>query len=183
MATTTTQAGGEGATSNWSLAAGASKTVAVNQPDDDTTSYIQSGTTSDTYQYFTCTPALTTGDTITEISVTARCRRGGANDVYIRIGYTFTPNGGGTQTGEVANTTLQAVSAWGNLTYTHSGLSVVWGSGLEFWIRNAQARQTHCTTLYVDITYTPVAGGAGQPMAARLRLVPGVGRAHGHQGW
>ena len=127
------------------------------------------------YQYFTCTPALTTGDTITEISVTARCRRGGANDVYIRIGYTFTPNGGGTQTGEVANTTLQAVSAWGNLTYTHSGLSVVWGSGLEFWIRNAQARQTHCTTLYVQITYTAAAGGGVMKLTLPVRVNTLVG--------
>ena len=183
MATTTAQASGVGSTDNWTLAAGASKTVAVNSPDDDTTSYIQSGTTTNTYQYFACSPSIATGDTITEIVVHARCKRGGASDCDFRIGYTFTPNGGGTQTGESGLGVLTATNNYADFSYTHSSLSVVWGSGLEFWIRNSQGRQLHCTTLYVDITYTPAAGGAGQPTVARLRLVPGVGRAHGHQGW
>lgn len=183
MTTTSVQANGTTVPDDWTLAAGASKTAAVNSPDNDATSYIQSGTTDNTYQYFTCAPSLVTGDTITEIVLRARCRRGGATNCTFRIGYSFTPNGGGSQTGESAAGALDATVSWTNFTYTDSGLSVVWGAGLVFWIRNTQGRQLHCTTYYVDITYTPVATGDGQPMIARTRLVPGMGRPHGHQGW
>lgn len=175
MATTTTQANGVGATDNWTLAAGASKTVAVNQPDDDATSYIQSGTTTNTYQYFTCSPALTAGDTLTQIVANARCRRGGASDCTFRIGYEFTPSGGGSQTGESGAGVLEALNAWNNFTFTDSGLSVVWGSGMTFWIRNTQGRQLHCTTLYLEITYTPVAGGGVLRLTQQARLTSRVG--------
>lgn len=155
MAVITVQANGVTTPDDWSLVAGASKSAAVNQPDDDSTSYVGSGTTSGTYQYFTCAPALTTGDTITQVKLYCRAQRGGVNDTTFRIGYTFTPNGGGTQTNEVAAGVLTAVTAWGDFDYTDSGLSVVWGSGFQFWVRNTQGRDLHVTTFYVEITYTP----------------------------
>lgn len=176
MPVITVQAAGTTTPDDWTLAAGASKVAAVNQPDNDATSYIQSGTTTNTYQYFTCSPALTAGDTLTQIVVNARCRRGGASDCTFRIGYAFTPSGGGSQTNESAAGALEALSAWGNFTFTDSGLSVVWGSGMTFWIRNTQARQLHCTTLYLEITYTAVSSGGsagplvnGTPLRSRLR--------------
>lgn len=175
MATTTAEASGVGSTDNWTLAAGASKTVAVNSPDDDTTSYIQSGTTTNTYQQFTCSPAISSGDTITQIEVRARCRRGGANDCTFRIGYSFSPQGGGTQTNESGAGAMTAVNAWGGFTFTDSGLSVVWGSGLVFWIRNTQGRQLHCSTLNVTITFTPAAGGGVLRLTQQVRLTSRVG--------
>ncbi len=165
MTTTTAQASGTTTPDDWTLGAGASKTAAVAQPDDDATSYIQSGTTSGTYQYFTFAPGLSVGDTITEVVVYARCRRGAANNCTFRIGYAFTPNGGGSQTGEVAGGVLDAGVNFADFSYTHSGLSVVWGSSFVAWIRNTQARQLHCTTFYIGLTYTP-AGGGGVPVKA-----------------
>ena len=181
MTTITVAAAGVTTPDDWVLAAGASKVAAVASPADDDTSYIRSSPTIDTYQYFTCLPAMVTGDTITQIALIARIKRGGASDANSRIGYAFTPNGGGSQTSE--STGLTATTNYADVSYTHSGLSVVWGSGLVLWIRNTQARQVYCTMLYAEITYTPAATGDGQPTVARLRLVPGVGRPHGHQGW
>jgi hypothetical protein len=165
VATTTAQATGTTTPDNWSLEAGASKAAAVASPDDDATSYIGSTTTSNTYQYFTCSPGLGAGDTVTQVQVVARARRSGVNDTAVRVGYQFTPQGGGSQTGESALGDMTATSAWQTFTYTHSGLSVLWGSGFVFWIRNAQARRADCSTLYVVITYTPAAGG-GQAVKA-----------------
>jgi hypothetical protein len=36
---------------------------------------------------------------------------------------------------------------------------------------------------YLEINYTEPPAGDGQPTVARLRLVPGVGKTHGQQGW
>lgn len=169
MATETVAAGGLGSPDDWSLAAGATKMAAVALPDDDGTSYITSTTTINTRQVFTCTPSvITTGSTITQVDVKARGVRGGANNVDFYMGYSFTPNGGGSQSG--TSGTLTAVSAQTDFTYTHSGLSVAWGSALTIWIENLQAFNMRCTTFYVVLTYTP---GGGLPLKtvyyARLR--------------
>ena len=179
MATITVAASGTTTPDDWTLSAGGSKVLAVAQPDDDATSYLASGTTSSTYQWFTCSPGLGAGDTITEIVLRIRARRGGANDCNVAIGYSFTPDGGGTQAAESGN--LLTVTAWGDFSFTSSGLSVVWGSGFRLSIRNTQARNAHLTTFYAEITYT--AAAAGQPMVSRARAVPGTRRPHGHQGW
>lgn len=150
---------------NWVLAAGASKAAAVSSPDDDASSYIRSGSTSQTYQYFTCSPGLGVGDTITQIVVKARTMRGGSFDCTFQMGYQFVPQGGGSQTGESAAGALTATSGWADYSYTHGGLSAAWGSGLVIWIRNTQARQVYLTTFGVEITYTP-AGGGGMPIKA-----------------
>lgn len=150
---------------DWVLMAGASKVAAVSSPDDEDSSYIRSPATTQTYQYFTCSPGLSAGDTITQIDVVARAKRGGASDCTFRIGYQFTPQGGGSQTGESGIGALTATSSYADHTYTHSGLSVAWGSGLVIWIRNTQDRFVSLTTLEVQITYTPVSGG-GMPIKA-----------------
>lgn len=165
MATTTAQASGTTTPDDWTLAAGASKTAAVALPDNETTSYIQSGATPGTYQTFTFAPDLSVGDTITEVVVYARCKRGGASDCTFRVGYAFTPNGGGSQTNEVGIGVLEATVNYADFSFTDSGLSVVWGSNFTAWIRNTQARQLHCTTFYIGLTYTP-AGGGGVPVKA-----------------
>ena len=170
MAIIYVEANGVASPDNWTLQAGASKVAAVATPGDDYTSYIRSTTTVDTYQTFTCSPGLAAGDTITQIDIYARVIRGGANDSTFRIGYSFTPAGGGTQTGESAVGALTATNAWADLSYSHSGLSVAWGSGLTFWIRNTQARYVNCTTLYVGITYTPAATVAAGPLVNAPRL-------------
>ena len=160
MATLTAQVAATTTPSDWNLAAGASKVAAVTQPDDDLTTYLNSTTTNNTVQTFTVTPALSVGDTITQIVLTARLSRDTQN-TNVTIGYSFTPNGGGTQTG--TSGTIQAVNTWTDYTYTHSGLSVVWGSAMTIFIQNTQARDARITSFYVTITYTPAAGGSGQP--------------------
>ncbi len=160
MATTTAQVTATTTPSDWNLAAGASKVAAVTQPDDDITTYLNSTTTNNTVQTFTVSPALTVGDTITQIVLTARLSRDTQN-TNVTIGYSFTPNGGGTQTG--TSGTIQAVAAWTDYTYTHSGLSVVWGSAMTIFIQNIQARDARLTSFYVTITYTPGSGGSTQP--------------------
>lgn len=182
MATTTASPDGTTSPDNWTLAAGASKVAAVALPDDDATTYLNSGTTIDTVQTFTVTPSgISSGDTITQIDIAHRHRKNPAGSNVDHVtGYSFTPQGGGTQTGESG--TFVAAS-WDTNTYTHSGLSVLWGSGLTLYIKNTQARDMYLSTISVTITYTPGGGGGGQPMVARARQVPGMRRPHGRQGW
>lgn len=172
MATTTVQASGVGTPDGWDLAAGASKTVAVNSPDDDASSYIRAGDPV-AQQTFTCTPAgLVSGDTVTSVAVYARCRHT-VNPCNFRLGYAFTPSGGGSQSAESG--TLVTSGSFANFSFVDSGLSVVWGSGLTFWIRNTQPRLIHCTTLYVVITYTAAAGGGTKRLTLPVRVSTLVG--------
>ena len=80
MAVTTAEVNGTTTPNDWILSTGVSKESAVNSPDDDATSYIDSSNTSGTIQTFTVTPALNQGDTITQIDITARAKRGGTLD-------------------------------------------------------------------------------------------------------
>ncbi len=50
----------------------------------------------------------------------------------------------------------------------------------DLWIRSYDSGGS---VWYVEIDYTAPAGGSGHPTVARWRNVPGMGRAHGHQGW
>lgn len=158
MATEVCAMAATGTPNSWNLGAGASKVVAVAAPDDDDTTYINSGTVDETEQRFTVSPsAIQVGDTITQIDIAARnLRDHGSNPLFV-LGYSFTPNGGGTQTGE--STDITSTLTWKTDTYTHSGLSVVWGSSLVVWIRNTLARNMRCSTLQITLTYTPAAGG------------------------
>ncbi len=162
MSTETIQVSGTTTPNDWSLAAGASKAAAVNQPDDDVTSSINSGTTINTTQTFTLSPAaLAGGDTVTQIDIVARGRRPGAgSNANFVVGYAFALQGGGAVTGESGPFTTTAT--WTDFTYSEGGLSAVFGGSLTLYVKNTQAREVWITTLYCTVTYTP-AGGAGQP--------------------
>lgn len=161
MATTTAEVNGTTSPDNWTLAAGASKQAAVNSPDDDAASYIDSSNTSGTIQTFTVTPALNQGDTITQIDINVRAKRGGTLDANYVVGYSFTPQGGGTQSGQ--STAFTAATNWNSSTFTDAALSVPWGSDLTVNVRNTQGRRVFVTTLNITITYTP---GPTGPAAA-----------------
>ena len=167
MATTTAAASGVTAPDDWTLTAGASKVVAVAQPDDDATSYISSGATINTVQTFTVTPSLSTGDTVTQIDIDIRAKRGGASNGAFVVGYAFTPNGGGSQTG--TSGTLTSLVGWGDFAYQHAGLSAVWGSGLTIFCQNTQARDVQISTMDITITYTPGATTSIPVMMASRR--------------
>lgn len=153
MATETCQVAATGTPNNWTLGAGASKVAAVTAPDDDDTTYIYSGTVSGTEQRFTVTPSvIPTGAIISQIDIAARnLRDHGSNPTFV-LGYTFTPNGGGTQTAE--STDITSTLTWKTDTYTHSGLSVAWGSGLVIWARITLGRNMRLSTLQITLTYT-----------------------------
>lgn len=157
MATITVQASGTSTPNDWTLEAGASKQVAVNQPDDDATTYIQSGTTSGTAQWFNCSPALSVGDVITAVTVYVRAKRGGASDCNFIMGYEFQIQGGGTRSGESAGGSLTATTNYADYSYNDTAPNDAFGSAFKFHIRNTQARNLHVTTLYVEIVYTPAA--------------------------
>jgi len=181
MATTTAQAASTTTPNDWDLV-GASKPLAVNPPDDDAGSYIDSTGSALTEQWFACSPAPAAGDTITGIAVTVRHRRGGVSDAAFKLGYQFTPQGGGTQ-GELMSGSFTAGAAWQTEMWNATPLSVVYGSGFQLYCRNTQTRRGRITTLTAEVTHTPAASGDGQPMVARARLVPGMRRPHGQQGW
>lgn len=162
MATEQVQPSGIGTNDQWSLAAGASKVAAVALPDDDLTSYLSSSTTINRQQDFTCTPStLAVGDTVTEVIVSARLK-GNTQTVAYNLIYSFAISGGGTQTGTSTGLN-QGPAAWGTDTYTDTGLSVVYGGSLTVSIINTQARDLFCSSLYLDITFTPAGGGSTQP--------------------
>lgn len=139
---------------NWTLAAGSTKVVAVQTPDDDSTSYINSGTTISTLQRYTlASPVdIQSGDTINSVTVYFR---------HIRLS---TPAGniralvylGGAQT---ASTTITTGGSWttssealarpGGGSWAYSDLA-----NLEVAVQNGQTRDVGCTTLYVEIDYT-----------------------------
>lgn len=172
------------ASGDWTLDAGADEVTAVQYggSHDDDTSKIQSLNSIGSTQVYDCTVGgLAVGDTVTQVDVIARCKRALSADAGFTIGYSFTLSPSGTQSG--TSGTQTSTSTWTTFTYTHSGLSAVYGSGFTLTITTTQTRYLECSTLYADVTYTPAAGGAGQPYTARVRLVPGMGRAHGHQGW
>ena len=159
MAVTTAEVNGTITPDDWLLAAGVSKQTAVNSPDDDAASYIDSTNTSATVQTFTVTPALNQGDTITQIVITLRAKRGGTLDANYVVGYRFTPQGGGVQSQE--SSTFTAITNWAGFTFTDTGLAVPWGSNLTVNVRNTQGRRVLITTLNLTITYTP--GPTGPP--------------------
>lgn len=146
----------EGAVSNWTLGAGASKVAAVSLPDDDATSYISSGTTDETTQQFNCTPsAMQSGDTITAIKIYARVK-GNTQTVAYAIGFIITE-----ATDEYTGHGQGSV-AWGTDSWEFTGLSYTYfGESVRLYIRNTQARDLLCSSLYADVTYTPAAGGGG----------------------
>lgn len=152
MTTLTVQADGVTTPDNWVLVAGASKAAAVNTPDDGSTSCVRSTTTANTVQTFTCTPALPSGATISQVAIRARAIRNGTLDANFVMGYSFTKQGGGTQSGE--STTKTASTPYADHTYTHSGLSANWGSGFTFYVKNTQTREVKLTTFEVEFTYT-----------------------------
>ena len=153
MAVITTEVNGTTTPDDWTLAAGVSKQAAVNSPDDDTASYIDSTNTSGTIQTFTVAPALNQGDTITQIEINVRAKRGGTLDANYVVGYSFTPQGGGSQSGQ--STAFTAGTNWSNTTFTDTGLAVTWGNNFTSNIRNTQGRRVFVTTLNLTITYTP----------------------------
>lgn len=171
MATVICAMAATGTPDNWNLGAGASKVIAVAAPDDDDTTYINSTTSTGTEQRFTVSPgSIVVGDTITQIDIAARNVRDHASNPNFVLGYVFTPNGGGSQTGE--STDIASTVTWKTDTYTHSGLSVVWGSSLVVWIRNTLARNMRCSTLQITLTYTPAAGGTPVKAMHYARLRP-----------
>lgn len=163
MATETIQAAGTTTPNDWTLIAGASKQAAVNQPDDDATTYISSGTTTNTIQWFTLTPTtLANGDTVSQVDVYVRARRPGAgsNAAFV-VGYAFDISGGGATTGE--STTYTSTATWTDFgPFSDTGLSIVFGGNLTLYVKNTQAREAWVTTLYAIITYT-AGGGSAQP--------------------
>ena len=176
MTTFTAEAASSVAGSDWTLDAGSDLVTAVNYggSHDDDTSKVQSLNVIGSYQEYnaTMTGGPSTGDTITQVAVVARVKRGLATDANYNVGYSFTINGGGTQSGTSADQT--STSTWATYTYTHSGLSVVYGSAFKFRITAAQNRYLECSTLYAVITYTPAATGA-MPKTAVARLGSKVG--------
>lgn len=152
MATLTFEATGTTTPDNWTLIAGASKVAAIATPDDDNSSYISSTTTDENVQTFTCSPSLPSGATISAVSIRVRARRGGASNASFVMGYSFTKQGGGTQSGESGSNT--STSSWADFTYDHTGLSANWGSGFTFYLRNTQTRLVYVTSVEVEFTYT-----------------------------
>ena len=177
MATETLAATGGGSPYDW-LAYGSTALTAVALPDDDAGSYIDNDAVDDCVMTYTTSPvSLTSGAVVSQVQVVARVIRGESNRGFA-IGYYFTLQGGGTQSGESSG--LSTNNSWTTNTYTHSGLSAVYGSDFTFWIRNNTPHQMKCTTLYAVVTFTPA---DGHPAVARARLVPGMRRPHGSQGW
>ncbi|MBX7250682.1 MAG: hypothetical protein K1X50_01780 [Candidatus Promineofilum sp.] len=174
MATTSAEVNGTTTPNDWTLAAGVSKQAAVSSPDDDATSYIDSSNTSGTVQTFTVTPPLNQGDTITQIDINVRAKRGGTLDANYVVGYSFTPQAGGTQSGQSA--TFTAATNWNSSTFTHADLSVPWGNNLTVNVRNTQGRRVLVTTLNLTITYTPGPTGPAAGVFAhahRMQLAVG----------
>lgn len=152
---------------DWAVLAGTDKVSAVAAPDDGGTTAIRSPASANTEQWYTVSPAFASGSTITEIAVRTRAARN-ASDANFVSGYTFTPQGGGTQSG--TSGTFTAVGAYADYTYTHSGLSVLWGSDFKVWVKNTTTNRVIVTTLEVTITYTPAVGVTKQAMYyARMR--------------
>jgi len=160
MATLTLVATNVGARDTWTLTAGSTKPLAVNSPDDDDTSYITSPGID--YQDFTGDTSVLSGATISSVVITADIKRNSTPAGEFTIGYSFTPDGGGDQSGSTGPTA--SGSAYVNYTHSDTGLSVDWGSGFVFWIQGNHATRTiRCSTLYA---VEPIEGTVAKTLEA-----------------
>lgn len=161
MATETLAATGIGTYDEWELVTGSTKISAVATPDDDNTSAIRTSV-NNLIQSFTVTPsALNVGDTITKVEIVGRyAGTHSSTDASLRVGYSFNVSGGGTQSGETSTFTIARSDlpfTWYTRTDAFSGLSVVYGGNLEFYVKKMTFHGARVTTFYTIVTYTPAA--------------------------
>ena len=161
---------------NWTLAAGATKQVAVAPPNDDIITYITSTPTNNTQQQFVMTDPVSigAGDTINSVSVITRMHRGGSNNVSFLMTYVV---GANTSPGAGANI---GTTTWTDFTETigrptGGSWTLTDLNNLEVRMQNTQGFQLQCSTLTVSIDYsttttttsasttTTLVGGANYP--------------------
>jgi hypothetical protein len=150
---------------DWLLGAGADKVSAVAEPDDDMTSYII-GDSSDLQQrYSLSAPTTPPGSTINSVTVSSRVHAFGAG--VQRLGLAL---GGNTSESSDINmgggwsTEAVALSRPGGGAWDQTDLAA-----LEVYIvRKASGTDNHCSTLFVEIDYTPPA--PAPPSGAMLLL-------------
>jgi hypothetical protein len=168
----TAQPTGNGSPDDWTyaLAGAATKYEACQTPDDDDSSYIESGAVNGQRQTFTAAPSgIATGDIVTQVDIIARWKQAASNPPSGRIGYAFDIHGGGSQSG-TSPTVSGITTSYQSDTYTVSGLSVAWGGNLTFFAECALSRRIRLTSLTAVITYTPAAPAHAVSKTATVRL-------------
>ena len=141
---------------NWTLVAGASKVAACQSPDDDSSSYIQSGTSAGTTQRFTLADPSEIGssDTINVVTLRIRHQRGITPAGTIR-GVIYL--GGAQSSGTTATTSASWVDQSDSFSSRPSGGAWTLAdlSSLEVAVQNGQTRNVYCTTVEIVVDYTP----------------------------
>lgn len=153
MPTATIQVSAITAPDQWTLGAGADKVGAVNEPDDDDTSYILSaGAGIRREQYSLAGHSIPVGSTINSISMYGRCKRALTNaswysELFLAGNYaagTIHPSGG-----SYASFT-DAIARPGGGPWAYSDLV-----SLEVAASTAHTNQTRRTSLWIIVDYTP----------------------------
>ncbi|OLE52111.1 MAG: hypothetical protein AUG51_19330 [Acidobacteria bacterium 13_1_20CM_3_53_8] len=177
MAQETLQVASISTPDSWTLGAGASKVVAVNTPDDDDTSYINSGATSGTTEQFNVTDSSAIGAsaTINFVRIVARTKKGGSQTSTYVVSVVLSGNAtdGASQTsGNSSYSTTQDDFA------TRPSVGGAWTladvNALQIKIRNTQARDLRCTSFYVIVDYTPATGIVAAQRGPMRGLLRGV---------
>jgi len=138
-----------GTVDNWTLTAGSTKVVACQTPDDDSTTYISSGTTASIVQMFTLEDPgdIGAGDSITDVAVRVRDVRGGAPgpSFVVRITTSGGTSDSATQTAGAAyaDYTANFATAPGGGSWSLSLLNEL-QAGIA---KTSGTRTMHCTTV------------------------------------
>lgn len=152
---------------DWALGAGSDKVSAVQTPDDDDTSYINSGTTAFTAQRFTFSNPVSigAGDTINSVTYKVRAKRGGAENATLR----FAAIAGSDTHGQTDVTTTSSYQDFSSAAQTTAPDGGAWTlddlNNIGPRVENRQARDVRVTTITAVVDYTPAAPAASVPEA------------------
>lgn len=154
MPTATIQVAAVTSPDQWNLAAGTNKVMAVNSPDNDWTTCIESHTNGHSEQYSLAAHSIPAGSTINSISVYTRCRaEGGAQQVNLierlHLGGNSSSSPTNIYTASWTSFT-DSISRPGGGSWTLSDIA-----SLEVSIyRVSGSGPAYCTSLWIIVDYT-----------------------------
>ena len=161
---------------NWTLVAGASKVAACQSPDDDSSSYIQSGTSAGTAQRFTLADPAEIGssDTINAVTLRIRHQRGSTPAGTIR-GVIYL--GGAQSAGTTATTSASWVDQSDSFSSRPGGGAWTLAdlSSLEVAVQNGLARNVYCSTVEIVVDFTPYIANHALAASGIIAGAPVVG--------
>lgn len=177
MPTTELEPTAQGNYDQWILAAGASKWVACQRPNDDAASYIREANDNKRCSFIMADlPAVAAGGVMDQVDIYSRLGSAGDSSIDWRL---FCRLGGV----DLDYTSRVMPFPWTTITETDIGRpgGGIWSftdvnsAEAGVWLNDGSTQWQQCTTLEMDVTWTPAAGGWTSLIASILGSVIGTG--------